>query len=83
MPIYKIEKYCVKFLKGIKFAEFINKKHINSADNGDLDDLYEGGTIDPARLGIAYGFRNKNIETMVQIDRVCLINKLFGRPMFE
>lgn len=83
MAIYKMQKYCVKILKGIKFAEFNDKKFTNTAIRGDLDDLYDGGWLNSARLGIPFGFRTNEIETMIKIDRICLINKIFGTPVFE
>lgn len=43
MTIYKIDQYCIKLLKGIKFAEFIDKEFSNRALKGELDDLYDGG----------------------------------------
>jgi len=42
---------------------------VNRAVGGFLDDLYEGGELNSARLGIMYGFRTKNIETMIKVDR--------------
>lgn len=69
MAIYKIDKYCVKLLKGIRFVQFFEDKQVNRAVGGFLDDLYEGGELNSARLGIMYGFRTKNIETMIKVDR--------------
>jgi len=69
MAVYRIDKYCVKILKGIKFAEFNNKKYTNTGIRGDLDDLYDGEYLNAARLGIPIGFKNDELETMIKIDR--------------
>lgn len=83
MATYKIDKYCVKIIKTIKFLEYVNNNLQNRATMGDLDDLYEGEKLNTYRMGILFGFRTENLESMILIDRKCIYTKVFGRSMEE
>ena len=86
MVIYKISRYCVKLIKGIRLGYFEGSKsnsYYNRVTKGHLDDLYGAGELNPGTMGIMFGYRTKNIEAMIKIDRQCMINKIFGRAMDE
>jgi len=66
----------------IKFAEFRNNEYTNFAVAGGLADYYNGKDLNVNELGIYGGFKNDFLFTLVTFDRRCMINKMFGRPMF-
>lgn len=81
--VYKINDLCAKVVKMIKFAEFRNGQFTNLAVQGVLGDLYIGNDLNVNEMGIFHGYKSELLFSILTFDRQCMINKMFGRAMYE